>query len=92
MKPALPDIFCDLNARMTENGYALASGSIEDLARLGLTPEQAVGMPFIFNGGDDTPDGGDPVEIVFDGTIERDSRWGYLAVSDPKGVYWRTKA
>ncbi len=49
-------------------------------------------MPFTFNGGDDTPDGGEPVEIVFDGTIERDSKWGYLAVSDPKGVYWRAKA
>ncbi|SFV32157.1 hypothetical protein SAMN05428990_2329 [Pseudoxanthomonas sp. YR558] len=49
-------------------------------------------MPFTFNGGDDTPDEGDPVEIVFDGTIERDSKWGYLAVSDPKGVYWRPKA
>ncbi|WP_369935395.1 hypothetical protein [Xanthomonas tesorieronis] len=91
MKPVLPDIFCDLNARMTDNGYALTRGSIEDLARLGLTPERAVGIPFTFNGGDDTPDGGDPVEIVFDGTIERDSKWGYLAVSDPKGVYWRAK-
>ena len=91
MKPALPDIFCDLNACMTDNGYALTIGSIQDLARLGLTAEQAVGMQFTFNGGDDTSDGGEPVEIVFDGTIEKDQKWGYLAVSDSKGIYWRAK-
>ena len=49
-------------------------------------------MHFTFNAGDDTTEGGDPVEIVFDGTIEKVARWGYLAVSDSKGVYWRVKA
>ena len=92
MKPALPEIFFDVNARMTDNGYALTNGSIQDLASLGLTAEQAVGMRFTFNAGDDTPDGGDPVEIVFEGTIEKDAKWGYLAVSDSKGIYWRGKA
>ena len=91
MKPALPEIFCDLNARMTDNGYALTSGSLQDLASLGLTVEQAVGMQFTFNAGDDTSEGGDPVEIVFDGTIESDAKWGFLAVADSKGIYWRAK-
>jgi hypothetical protein len=91
MKPAFPEIFCDLNSRMTDNGYALTNGSVQDLARLGLTAEQAIGMQFTFNAGDDTPDGDDPVEIMFDGTIEKDPEWGYLAVSDSKGIYWRAK-
>jgi len=92
MKQAPREIFVDLNARMTDNGFALTNGSITDLAALGLTPEQAVGMTFLFNGGDDTPEGSDPVEVVFDGTIEQDERWGYLAVADSKGIYWRAKA
>lgn len=92
MKRPPREIFVDLNARMTDNGFALANGSITDLAALGLTPEQAIGMSFLFNGGDDTPEGGDPVEIVFDGTIEEDERWGFLAVADSTGIYWRAKA
>ncbi len=92
MNPILREIFIDPNAQMTENGFALTNGSLEDLARLGLTAEQAVGLPFTFNGGDDTPESGEPVEIVFDGTIEKDTKWGYLAVSNSKGLYWRAKA
>jgi len=91
MKPAPPEVFIDLNAAMTENGYALTNGSIEDLSKVGLTVEQAVGMLFTFNGGEDTIEGGAPVEIVFDGTIEEHPKWGYLAVSDSKGIYWRAK-
>lgn len=92
MKPEAREIFIDLNARITENGYVLTGGSLDDLAMLGFTAEQAVGMPFTFNGGDDTPENGETVEIVFDGTIEKDPRWGYLAVSNGKGMYWRAKA
>ena len=86
-----PEIFCDLNSRMTENGYLLTAGSYQDLANLGLTVEAAVGKQFTFNGGDDSLEGKDQVEIIFNGTIERDEKWGYLAVSDPEGVHWRPK-
>ena len=88
----LPEIFCDLNAQMTVHGYLLTTGSHQDLAKLGLTAETALGMRFTFNGGDDTREGEEPVEIVFDGTIQKDQKWGYLAVSDTRGVYWRPKA
>ena len=91
MKQPLPEVFFDPNARMTENGYAVTNGSIEDLARIGLTPEQAVGMAFTFNGGDDSAEGEEPVEIVFDGTVERHPKWGYLAISNSQGIYWRAR-
>jgi len=87
-----PDIFCDLNAQMTARGYLLTAGSHQDLANLGLTAETALGMEFTFNGGDDSVEGKEAVEIVFNGTIERDERYGYLAVSDSRGVYRRPKA
>jgi hypothetical protein len=92
MGESLREIFVDLNARMTSNGFALTTGSISDLAGLGLTPERAIGMTFLFHGGDDTTEDGAQVEIVFDGTIEQDERWGYLAVADSKGIYQRAKA
>jgi hypothetical protein len=89
---AVPEIYCDLNAGMTENGYSLERrGSIEDLAKLGLTLEQAVGMKFIFNGGEDSDENGNPADIMFNGFVVKDSRWGYLAVSDEDGVYWRVR-
>lgn len=91
MKPDFPEIDIDLNARMTKNGYALRRGALDGLARLGLTIEQAVGRRFTFNGGDDTHAGGEPAEIVFDGTIVKDAEWGYLAAEDSKGIYWRPK-
>ena len=87
----LREIFIDLNARMTGNGFALTNGSIADLAALGLTPAQAVGMEFVFNGGDDTVEDGDSVEILFEGIIELHDQWGYLAVANSKGIYWRAK-
>lgn len=83
------EVYCDINARMTERGFLLTNGSIEDLARLGLTLEAAVGKRFAFNGGGDTDESGAPADIMFDGVVEHDPEWGYLAVMDAKGVYWR---
>ncbi|NGP52507.1 hypothetical protein [Thioalkalivibrio sp. XN8] len=50
---AMPQIFIDLNARMTDNGFLLTEGSLADLAKLGLTPETAVGKRFTFMGGNE---------------------------------------
>lgn len=91
MTKHLPEISCDLNAGATANTYRLTNGSFADLERLGITPEQAVGMRFTFNGGDDADESDRPADIMFDGTIVKDEAWGYLAVADIKGIYWRTK-
>jgi hypothetical protein len=89
-KNALPEICCDLNARMTENGYLLEThGAVKDLAKLGLTLEQAVGKRFLFNGGADTTENGESAEIVFHSVVSRDPVWGYLAVCDSNGLHWR---
>ena len=88
----VPEIYCDLNARMTENGYSLErSGSIQDLAKLGLTLEQAVGRRFSFNGGEDVDENGKPADVMFGGLVVKDPQWGYLAVADENGVYWRVR-
>lgn len=87
---AMPQIFIDLNARMTDNGFLLTKGSLADLAKLGLTPEAAVGKRFTFMGGDDE-DNGRPADIMFDGTIQKDETFGYLAVADANGIYWKAK-
>jgi hypothetical protein len=92
MSKQLPEIFCDLNAGARANSYRLTNGSFADLKKLGLTPEQAIGMQFSFNGGADTDENGQAADIMFDGTIVKDAEWGYLAVADSKGVYWRLKA
>jgi hypothetical protein len=91
MNKPLPEISCDLNAGARANSYRLTNGSFDDLKRLGLTPEQAIGMRFSFNGGDDTDENGQAADIMFDGTIVKDDKWGYLAVADSTGVYWRLK-
>jgi hypothetical protein len=45
-----PEIYCDLNAAMIDRGYSLERrGSVDDLARLGLTLADAVGMRFTFS-------------------------------------------
>lgn len=86
----LAEISIDLNAAMTVNGYYLEiRGAIDDLAKLGLTLEQAVGHRFLFNGGADTDDNGEPAEIVFTGIVVKDPKWGYLALCDPDGLHWR---
>ncbi|WP_116812350.1 hypothetical protein [Steroidobacter cummioxidans] len=92
MTKQLPEIFCDLNAGAEVNSYRLTSGSFADLEKLGLTPQQAVGMRFSFNGGVDEDESGRLADIMFDGTIVKDDKWGYLAVTDSKGIYWRLKA
>ena len=49
----LAEIYCDLNARMTDRGYSLERrGSVEDLAKLGLTLAGAVGRRVAFVQGD----------------------------------------
>ena len=89
-KHASPEICCDLNARMTENGYSLQIRSaIDDLARLGLTLEQAVGRRFLFNAGADTNENGELAEIIFYGVVAKTPEWGYLALCEPRTLRWR---
>jgi len=86
-----PEIYCDLNAGMIERGYSLERrGSVEDLAKLGLTLEKAVGMRFTFVG-DDADEHGNPDDIMFNGIVIRDPQWGYLAYADESGIYWRSE-
>ena len=86
-----PEIYCDLNARMTHRGYSLERrGSVDDLAKLGLTLEQAVGMRFTFVQ-DDADEHGKPNDIMFNGIVIHDSGWGYLALADEDDVYWRSQ-
>jgi hypothetical protein len=86
-----PEIYCDLNARMTERGYSLErNGSVADLARLGLTLETAVGKRFTFVM-DDADENGVPDDIMFNGVIVHDPQWGYLALADDDDVYWRSQ-
>jgi len=87
----LPEITVDFNARYTRHGYALLPFAIQELARLGLTPQQAVGRRFLFNGGDDGDQEGYLAEILCRGTIVDDSKWGYLAECDDNGYFWRRK-
>jgi hypothetical protein len=86
-----PEIYCDLNARMTEHGYSLElGGSIDDLAKLGLTLQSAVGHRFVFFS-DDADDAGRPDDIMFNGVVIHDDTCGYLAQCDADGIYWRSQ-
>jgi hypothetical protein len=86
-----PEIYCDLNARMSDHGYSLErDGSIADLANLGLTLEAAVGKRFTFLM-DDTDEDGNPDDVMFNGVVAHDARFGYIALADEDGVYWRSE-
>ncbi len=77
---------------MTDDGYSLErNGSVEDLRKLGLTLEESIGMRFTFYM-EDADDEGNPDDIMFNGTVMNDPKWGYLAVHDkPKLIYWRSQ-
>jgi hypothetical protein len=86
----LPEIYCDLNARMTDRGYSLERrGSVDDLAKLGLTLETAVGRRFTFYM-DDGDDEGKPDDIMWEGVVVRDAQWGYLGQYEGGGFYHRS--
>jgi hypothetical protein len=86
-----PEIYCDLNARMTERGYSLERrGSVEDLKTLGLDLASAVGRQFTFVM-DDADKHGQPDDIMFNGVVIHDDKYGYLAQADGDGFYWRSQ-
>ena len=86
-----PEVYCDLNARMIERGYSLErQGSVHDLDALGLTLESAVGMRFTFVM-DDADDDGNPDDIMFNGVVVHEAKWGFLALADDDFVYWRSQ-
>ena len=88
MKNKLEEIYCDLNARMTENCYSLErNGSVKDLEKLGLSLESAVGKRFRFYM-DDANEDGTPNDIMFDGVVIFSDEYGYLAEQDGK-IFWR---
>ena len=91
-KPPYPEIYCDFNARMTDDGFSLETrGSVDDLSKLGLDLDNAVGLRFVFQM-DDADDDGQPDDIMFIGTVKFDEEWGYLAVMDtPKDFFWRSQ-
>lgn len=63
---------------------------MDDLAKLGLTLADAVGMRFTFVQ-DDADEHGNPDDIMFNGIVVFDPEWGYLAFADEDGVYWRSQ-
>ncbi len=90
MSDRLPEVYCDLNARMTEHGYSLERrGSVDDLAKLGLTLASAVGMRFTFYM-DDADEDGTPNDIMFNGVVMNDPHYGYLAIKDHSDFYHRS--
>jgi hypothetical protein len=87
-----PELYFDLNARMTDDGYlATCQGTLDDLAKLGLTLDQAVGRRFAF-AQPDTNDKGELDAWYFTGTIVKDAKFGYIAVADSRGVIWKSEA
>jgi len=85
----LKEVYCDLNARMTEKGYSLErNGSVQDLKKLGLTLETAKGLRFRFYM-DDAEDDGTPNDIMFDGVIIYSNEFGFLANQESK-IFWRS--
>jgi hypothetical protein len=92
MADQLPEVYCDLNARMTELGYSLERrGSVEDLSKVGFTLAAAVGKRFTFYM-DDAKDDGTPDDIMFSGTVVHDPEHGYLAIKDDGDFYHRSES
>jgi hypothetical protein len=88
---SLPEILCDLNAAYSANRYSSTCwGTTRDLERLGLTAERALGMPFLFNSGDDANPAGDKADIMFCGTFVRTAEHGIVIQMDQNGVFWRS--
>jgi hypothetical protein len=85
-----PEIFCDFNAQMTERGYLPTSGTIKDLAVLGLDLQSATGRRFVFFS-DDADEYGNPDAIMHNGTIVGDDKFGHLLEIDDTGFYWRSE-
>lgn len=86
-----PEIYCDFNTRLTEHGYSVQTiGSRQDLERLGLTLEQAVGKRFVLVQ-EDANENGERDDMMINGIIAKDEAWGYLAIADPDGFYWRSE-
>ncbi len=85
-----PEIWCDFNGRMTERGYLPTSGTIRDLATLGLTLEEAVGRRFVLVSGDGDEQG-NPDDIMCNGVVVRDAHFGILLEADDNGFYWRSE-
>ena len=84
------EIYCDFNALVTNGGYRPTSGTIKNLAALGLTLEQAVGRRFVFVS-DDADEQGNPDDIMCEGTIVRDPTFGILLETDESGFYHRSE-
>jgi hypothetical protein len=75
---------------MTARGYALERrGSIDDLAKLGLTLETALGRQFTFYM-DDGDDHGRPDDIMWEGLVVHDGKYGYLAEEISGDFYHRS--
>jgi len=91
MPDQLPEVYCDLNARMTEQGYSLERrGSVDDLAKMGFTLASAVGSRLLFYM-DDADDDGTPNDIMFRGVVVHDPQYGYLAIKDEDDFFHRSE-
>ena len=90
MPDQLPEVYCDLNAGYGP-GYSLElRGSVDSLAKLGLSLASAVGKRFIFYM-DDADDDGTPNDIMFRGVVVHDPQYGYLAIKDEGDYFHRSE-
>ena len=85
---AMYEIYCDFNAGISEEKYYLRRGTIDDLNKVNLTPELAVGMSFWFVA-DDIGLNGKSDDLMCRGSIEFDEEFGYIALVDGK-IYHRS--
>ena len=75
---------------MTVRGYLPTNGTLDDLAALGLTLEDAVGRRFVFVSAD-VDEHGNPDDIVANGMVVRDPEFGVLLETDDESLHWRSE-
>ena len=87
---SLSEIDCDLNATVDQDTYrSNCYGTHKSLENLCISLNDAVGKIFLFNSGGDTNPRGEPADIMFIGTFEKDENYGIVIRMLPPGVFWR---
>lgn len=76
-----PRLYFDANTHLAERSYELVHGAVKDLEALGLTPDSALGMPFIFVQEEIGPIG-EWDALLFNPTLGLVAQVGY------NGVHW----
>ena len=86
---ATPQLYFDANNQLASFVFGLVTGTKNDLAKMGLTPQSALGRQFLFVQEDEGPNG-EPDAIQFLGTIDHSEKFGYHLRVGGGGVHWRS--